>query len=492
MTPARRHRYINNDFKPQPGLPRTRMTPRIWWAFLLLLSLTAYYGVRLHPKPNQQPHHLNISYPSADERGYELELPEPVPRQDNSLDWQPIRAAAMPLQSKATETKVSLPGANKSTGMDSPQTSTIWQAITMNAGDSLWWRLHKMGISSSTLHHLFTAPHAQQLKTLHPGERLQAGFDDEHRLVALRYDKTPLESWIYTRSTLQPDEFHGEHVLREALTTTEYAEVHIQNSLFIDGIQAGLSDKLLMNLAQIFAWDIDFALDLRKGDHFKLTYQKLEVDGDTFDNGIILAAEFTAGGKQHRAIRYTLPDGQSQYFTPDGHPLKKAFVRTPVKFTRISSKFSAERHHPVLHTIRAHKGVDYAAPTGTPVKATGDGKIEFLGENGGYGNMIVLTHGQRYTTAYAHLHTFAKGLKRGSKVKQNQIIGYVGQSGLATGPHLHYEFRINGVHRDPLTVSLPSAEPLSHDLMADFRTHANLQLAQLDNHHHIYLAQSDL
>jgi murein DD-endopeptidase MepM/ murein hydrolase activator NlpD len=255
---------------------------------------------------------------------------------------------------------------------------------------------------------------------------------------------------------------------------------HIIDSLFVDGRKAGLSDAQIMELANLFGWDIDFALELQKGDRFEVVYDELWVDGEKLRNGPILAAEFINRGKVYRAVRYTDRQGETHYYSPDGYAKKRAFIRTPVKFTRISSRFTRKRWHPVLKRWRSHKGVDYAAPEGTPVKATGNGRVTFIGRKGGYGKVIFLHHGSRYTTVYGHLSRFARGLKTGSKVKQGQIIGYVGHTGLATGPHLHYEFRINGVHRNPLTVKLPKSIRLPKKELARFRRQIQPMVAQLD------------
>ncbi len=235
-----------------------------------------------------------------------------------------------------------------------------------------------------------------------------------------------------------------------------------------------------MELAAIFGWDVDFALDIRAGDSFTVVYEELYLNGEKLRDGDILAAEFNNRGKRYRAIRYQDPRGRTEYYSPDGKNMRKAFLRTPVAFTRISSRFSLGRKHPILHHIRAHKGVDYAAPRGTPIKATGDGKIVFRGRKGGYGNTIIIQHGGRYSTLYAHMSRFARSLRTGRRVRQGQVIGYVGSTGLATGPHLHYEFRINGAHHNPLTVRLPDASPLPRKYRRNFKASTAPYLAQLD------------
>lgn len=254
----------------------------------------------------------------------------------------------------------------------------------------------------------------------------------------------------------------------------------ITSSLFEAAAAAGISDQTALALANIFGWDIDFVLDIRNGDEFSVIYQQIWQDGELVGDGPIVAAQFVNDGRTFRAVRYQLPDGSWDYFAPDGRSMHKAFLRAPVDFSRISSRFNSARQHPILNTIRAHKGVDYAAPTGTPVRAAGDGRVQTRGRSGGYGNAIVLEHGSGVSTLYGHLSRFAKGIGLGSRVRQGQVIGYVGMTGLATGPHLHYEYRVNGVHRNPQTVKLPDATPIAADLRADFQMRTAPDLAQLD------------
>ncbi|MGE3891980.1 MAG: peptidoglycan DD-metalloendopeptidase family protein [Steroidobacteraceae bacterium] len=256
----------------------------------------------------------------------------------------------------------------------------------------------------------------------------------------------------------------------------------VTNSLFESARKAGLSADLIMRMANdIFGWDIDFALDIRNGDRFNIIYEKQYRDNEYISDGRILAAEFINDGHVFRAIRFDSPDGEiGNYFTPEGRSMHKQFLRAPVDFTRISSGFSFARFHPILNRMRAHKGVDYAASSGTPIKAAGDGKISFQGKKTGYGNVVILDHGAAITTLYGHMSRFSKGLRNGSRVKQGQIIGYVGMTGAATGPHLHYEYRVNGVHKNPRTVPLPNASPIPSTYLAEFRRQAEPLLTTLD------------
>lgn len=257
----------------------------------------------------------------------------------------------------------------------------------------------------------------------------------------------------------------------------------IESSLFAAGSAVGLRDITTMELAEIFRWDIDFVLDLRTGDSFKLIYEKLLRDGKYVGDGEILAAEFINDGTHYRAVRYVNSDGRADYYTPDGKSLRKAFLKAPVQFSRISSVFNTRRKHPVLNRIRAHRGVDYAAPTGTPVRAAGTGRVRYRGVKGGFGNVVELEHSGQVVTRYGHLSRFAKGVKSGTKVEQGQIIGYVGMTGLATGPHLHFEYVSRGVYMDPqvaLRKATPSA-PIPEAQRAAFYSQTAPLLTRLDS-----------
>jgi murein DD-endopeptidase MepM/ murein hydrolase activator NlpD len=248
----------------------------------------------------------------------------------------------------------------------------------------------------------------------------------------------------------------------------------VNSSLTIAGQQAGLSSDLIEQLTNIFAWDIDFATNLQTGDQFTVVYEKTNTASEQ-----IVAAEFVTRGKTFTAIRYEDDEGRVNYYSPEGKPMRKAFLSAPVDFVRISSGYDIHRRHPVLNRIRAHKGVDYAARTGTPVKAAGDGNVVFLGRKGGYGQVMILKHGEHHETLYAHLSDFKKGLENGDHVNQGDVIGYVGQSGLATGPHLHYEFRVDGVHRNPATLTNQHSAALRDDQLGAFKTKSKFLLAQL-------------
>lgn len=317
------------------------------------------------------------------------------------------------------------------------------------------------------------------LDILKPGDPITFVHSDNGNLQGLTRQISDTALLSVTRDH---DGFKAE--LINTPLTAKTAAVHgtVDSSLYASARQAGLSADLIMRLANdIFGWDIDFALDIQPGDEFTVVYEKQYRDNEYVSDGRILAAEFVNDGHVYRAVRYDSPDGQiADYFTPQGRSMHKQFLRAPVDFTRISSGFSLARLHPILNTIRAHKGVDYAAPTGTPIKAAGDGKVFFAGVQNGYGNVIILDHGAGITTLYGHMSRFASGARNGNRVRQSQTIGYVGSTGAATGPHLHYEYRINGVHKDPRTIPLPNALPIPASYLADFHQQTDTMLTRLD------------
>jgi murein DD-endopeptidase MepM/ murein hydrolase activator NlpD len=271
-----------------------------------------------------------------------------------------------------------------------------------------------------------------------------------------------------------------EHDLRLE-TRTEIKSGEISYSLFGATDAAGIPDAIATQMADIFAGDIDFHRDLRRGDHFSLTYEALTHLGRPVRSGRILAAEFANAGKTYRAIWFQGSDKQGGYYTADGKNMRKAFLRSPLEFSRVTSGFTMSRFHPILQKWRAHTGVDYGAPVGTRVKATGDGVVEFVGNQGGYGRVVILRHQSSYSTVYGHLSSFAAGMKKGARVVQGDVIGYVGATGLATGPHLHYEFRVNNVFRNPLTIALPGAPPLPAEQQARFAEYAKDIVARLES-----------
>ena len=380
------------------------------------------------------------------------------------------------------ETLTSLETPNRLEAEATPLTTTPeppgeWRTATVKPGDNLSLLFDRNNLSPQELYKVTSNKSAaKRFRHLFPGNKIKLRID-KNKLTELSYEFDLGKSLHMMRNQ---DSFDTEIIERPLEYRTAQATATINDSLFLSAQSVGLSDKLTMELAGIFGWDIDFALDIRQGDNFAVIYEEVFLDGEKIRDGNIVAATFTNRGKPFQAIRYTDGNNHSDYYSTDGHSMRKAFLRTPVDFSRISSRFNLKRKHPVLNTIRAHKGVDYAASHGTPIKATGDGKIIHRGKKGGYGNTVIIQHGSSYSTLYAHLSNYARGIHSGSRVKQGQIIGYVGSSGLATGPHLHYEFRVNGSVRNPLTVKLPDAQSLSKKFLADFKLQANQLIASLN------------
>ncbi len=352
-----------------------------------------------------------------------------------------------------------------------------WQSVTVKSGDSLALIFSRLGLSPRSLYNLMSlGKEVSNLKKIQPGQILNFQIAD-NELLGLEYEMSLTNTLKISK---EENKFISEIKQIELEKVVKNTSAIINDSLFLSGKRAGLTDNLIMQLVDIYAWDIDFALNIREGDSFTVIYEEQYKDGIKVSDGPIIAAEFVNRNKPLRSVRYTHEDGRIDYYADNGDAMRKAFLRTPVEFARISSRFNLNRKHPILNKIRAHRGVDYAASTGTPIKATGDGTVAFSGTKGGYGRTVILKHGGKYSTVYAHLHKYAKGVRSGSKVKQGQIIGYVGKSGLATGPHLHYEFRINGVHRNPLTVALPKVESISKDALSEFKIKINPMIVELD------------
>ncbi len=403
---------------------------------------------------------------------------------DNLPAFKPVSASSEELaEVRARESfSLSLPelqAQQKILDEASNQTPKHWREFKVKSGDNLARLFKRAKIKPQQLDELMKSGDATKtLRKIFPGDIIRILTDEKGTLQALRYD---IDHKSYLMVERDNDKLIAKTYNHQIETRQAHASGVIESSLYLAAEKAGISQNIIMEMANIFGWDIDFALDIRKGDTFTVLYEELYRNGEKISDGDILAAEFTNDGKTYRAVRYTNPQTNvTEYFTPEGKSMRKAFLRTPVNFSRISSRFTVNRYHPVLHKFRSHKGVDYAAKRGTPIYAAGDGKVIFKGKKGGYGRVIILQHGSKYTTVYAHLNSYNRKLRVGSKVKQGQTIAYVGSSGLATGPHLHYEFRVNGVHRNPLTVHLPESRPVPKRYLADFELTTAPVFAQLD------------
>jgi murein DD-endopeptidase MepM/ murein hydrolase activator NlpD len=370
---------------------------------------------------------------------------------DNSNDWVELHEPTRPLKRRS---------------------------VSISNGDSLYSIFKSNGFQLADLAAIVKASNdTRRLARLVPGQRLDFHVTSDNSVSKLVYYLDDTRALHVRRNGIGYDSKFVDVPLDRHMAS---AAGTIDASLFVAGQRAGLSNNIIMQMVEIFGWDVDFALDIRAGDRFAVVYEALYKNGEKLKDGNILAAMFTNRGKTTRVVRYEYSDGHSAYFTPEGVSIRKAFLRSPVSYSRITSRFSRSRLHPKLHRFRAHRGVDYAAARGTRIKAAGDGKVVFIGYKGSYGKTIVLRHGAVYTTLYAHMSRFARGLRRGQRVSQGQAIGYIGSTGLATGPHLHYEFRVRGVHRNPLRVKLPKAAPIEKKYQQDFLVKIRDLVARLD------------
>jgi len=349
--------------------------------------------------------------------------------------------------------------------------------VTVQRNDTLDRIFRSVGIDNATLAELRNVPDVRKaIDILRPGDIITLTHADGVLQTLNRRISETLTLSV-SRAT---DGFAVNFIENPLEVEVTGARARIETSLFEAGRDAGMSAQTVMVLAnEIFGWDIDFALDIREGDEFSALYQRKFQDGEYVSDGRVLAAEFVNQGRTHRAVWFESADGAVRgYFTPDGKGMRKAFLRAPLDFTRISSRFNPTRRHPISGQVRAHRGIDYAAPTGTPIWAAGDGRIEFAGRKGGYGNTVIIDHGRGITTLYAHMSRFGKGARGGRQVRQGELIGYVGSTGASTGPHLHYEYRVKGVHKNPANIPLPNTE-IPTRYATEFRAQAEVMLAQL-------------
>lgn len=332
-----------------------------------------------------------------------------------------------------------------------------WQQTKIRSGDSMAKLFSRQGLSQRDLHAIISIGKSTAiLKNIKPGKLFEYSIDVDDQLQAIRYTIDRLNILTVTR---EDEEWSASLETKEVEIRHANARGTIKSSLFLAGKEAGLTDAMVMELAGIFGWDIDFILDIREDDQFTAIYEEKYVDGEKIGNGNILAAEFVNQGNSYKAVRYEDSSGHAEYYTPEGLSMRKAFLRAPLDFSYVSSKFNPKRFHPILRKVKAHNGVDYRAPKGTPVKAAGDGKVITSAYSKYNGHHVFIQHGQKYVTKY--LHFTKRKVRRGQRVKQGQIIGYVGATGLAEAPHLHYEFLVNGVHRNPRTIKLPDADPIN-------------------------------
>lgn len=361
--------------------------------------------------------------------------------------------------------------------------SLTWDKTKVRNGDSLAKIFKRLGYSARTTHDVSSAQgkYSKLLKKLDVGDILRIGKNSAGKLAALSYPFSKTETLHVT--LLDDGKYQSNKETKTVETRESIAHGVIKSNFWNAGIESGLNDGQIVNLANIFGWDIDFALDIRKGDSFHVVFENRYIDGDYIGTGKILAAEFINKDDPFQAIRFS--DGE--YYSPDGRSMRKAFLRAPVNFKYISSSFKRKRFHPVQKRWKAHNGIDYAAKRGTPVVAAGNGKVTHSGYNKNNGNYVFIQHGNGIVTKYLHFYK-RPSVKKGQRVKQDQVIGYVGSTGLASGPHLHYEFVLNGVHRNPRTVKLPDAKPINKKYKDEFALLASQRLMELSGSRQALLA----
>ncbi len=380
----------------------------------------------------------------------------------------------------------------KITSNDAPQQNLElpWTEVVIRPGDNLSKIFQRASLSAADVYDIVSnSKNSKQLLKLYPGQKLSFQVDEQGTLQGLQYIQSRLTSTLFKR---EGDHFSTTHIQREPEIRRNYNSAMISSSLYRAAQTSGLSQNMIMELANIFGGVIDFVYDVRAGDHFNLLYEEHFLDDEKTGNGPILAAQFTNRGETFTAYRYVYPDGKVGYYNEKGVSMRKAFLRAPLDFTRISSNFNLRRLHPIFKTNKPHRGIDYAASKGTPVYAAGDGRIVRAGYSKANGNYVVINHGTQYQTKYLHLHK--RGVRKGQKVKQQQIIGWVGSTGYATGPHLHYEFLVNGTHRNPRTIlkKLPKAKSIaSSDKTRYLEQIGGLQLQLAAYNNHRSLAKAD-
>ncbi|PVZ15777.1 MULTISPECIES: peptidoglycan DD-metalloendopeptidase family protein [unclassified Pseudomonas] len=433
-----------------------------------------------------------LVFPSSEVEAKRTSLSLDMPSPSDSLKEQPLEATEASEQAEPSpfaeiDNPDAAPAAQAEPEAVQPDPQTHRQVVVAK-GDTLSTLFQKVGLSASDVQAaLDSNPQAKQFTRLQRGQVLQFELSPDGQLQSLHSQLSRLES---IRLNRKGDTFAFEKVVEKPVIRSAYAHGVINSSLSLSAQKSGLSHTQVLDLANIFGYDLDFTQDIRQDDQFDVIYEQRVLDGKVIGTGSILSARFISRGKTYTAVRYTNKQGNSSYYTADGNSMRKAFVRSPVDFARISSRFSGARAHPILNKIRAHQGVDYAAARGTPIKATGDGKVILAGRKGGYGNTVIIQHGNTYRTLYGHMQGFAKGIRSGSAVKQGQVIGYIGTTGLATGPHVHYEFQVNGVHVDPLGQKLPMADPIAKGEKGRFMQQSQTLMARMDQERSTLVASS--
>lgn len=470
---------------------------------LVVIASFSYFKTNKHPLKTEAPISKNISSeqvplstsitaptapiisetkkPEAKQNDNANRL-ETIQKNDKDVDDE-IDAANKSEKTSSSTTAVATKS-EKSDGRN-PLTKNT-KTVTIKSHDTLGKIFARNAVSAKDIDAIVkSGDDAGALKKLQQGKKMTLLVDNSNRLQELSYPINSTDTLIISRNG---SKFKSILKTKPLETKQAVAKFTIHGSVIASSKKAGLSNKQIAQLATIFKPNTDLNKGNHSGDKLSVIFQDYYLDGKKVRDGEIIAAEFMTATNTYQAIRYTEPNGHSGYYSPDGSSLDKRFLIAPVKFTRITSLFNPKRWHPILHRFRHHKGVDYAAPYGTPIKSVGNGTIALLGRKGGYGNTIIIKHDGSYSTLYGHMQKYASGLKKGCSVKQGQIIGYVGSSGLATGPHLHFEFRVNGVHRNPLTVALPNGKSITKAYRNKFKAEAKKLLAKLSAHKETRLA----
>lgn len=352
----------------------------------------------------------------------------------------------------------------------------MWVTATVKRHDTLSQIFKRHGLKVAEAYAVAELEGATALRTIRPGQEIQLAADPQGALAALRHRLDPLTTLHINRDG---GRLSAETVSRAPEIRLRRHKAVIRTTLLGAAKQAGLPYETLHQFAHLFDWQVDFSREIQSGDRFAVLFEERYLDGEKIGNGDIVAAELTTSGRRLRAIRHVDEHGHRAYYAPNGDSIQRSFLRSPVEFGRVTSQFTDKRFHPILKRWRAHRGVDYGAPRGTPVRATGDGVVKLAGRLHGYGKTVTIRHGEKYTTLYAHLNNYAKSIKVGARVRQGDVIGYVGSTGWSTGPHLHYEFRVNGVHQNPLTVELPKSDPIADRYKPEFLAQAESWVAKL-------------
>jgi murein DD-endopeptidase MepM/ murein hydrolase activator NlpD len=431
----------------------TRLAP---YAAAVGVALIVWRGVGDTPPAGNSPAGSHAATPVSS-----TTVPRSAPVSPSATPPSAAPAAAVPVRPSAVARQAGL-------------ASTI--EVIVGRHDTLDAIFRRMALDTADLAAIRHLPGIRQsLDFLKPGDAIKLTHTDGG-IMGLTRRVSETQTLEVVRGD---DGFAAKMIDNPVQTRIRTATATIDSSLFQAAEAAEVSDVVALKLANVFAWDIDFVLDIREGDRFTAVYEQIYQDGKYLHDGEVLAAEFINNGKVYRAVRFVTDTGSTGYYTPDGLAMRKAFLRAPVEFTRVSSVFNPHRMHPILNLIRGHMGTDYAAPTGTPVHAAADARVSFAGRRGGYGNALVLAHSNSVSTLYGHMSRFTRNIRVGTRVQQGEVIGYVGMTGLATGPHLHYEYLVNGEHKNPQTVHLPGAEPLRPQMLPQFHAMTAPLLAKL-------------